>query len=89
MCKENDYLQGQLSGFEVDDGRVRRRLQLEDLPLKEWLESLLLWQSLEWGRQWLIAKDGGRIVRIGNSRKSSLPAQAIKAIKPLGARLKA
>jgi hypothetical protein len=33
------------------------------LPLKEWLESLLLWQSLEWGRQWLITKDGGRIAR--------------------------
>lgn len=63
MCREHDLLQEQLSGFEVDDGEVRRPLQLEDLPLREWLESLLLWQSLEWGRQWLITKDGGRIAR--------------------------
>ena len=63
MCKEHDRLQEQLSGFEVDDGEVRRPLQLEDLPLKEWLESLLLWQSLEWGRQWLITKDGSRFAR--------------------------
>jgi hypothetical protein len=63
MCKEHDHLKEQLAGFEVHDGEVRRPLQLEDLPLKEWLESLLLWQSLEWGRQWLITKEGGRIAR--------------------------
>ena len=45
MCREHDLLQEQLSGFEVDDGEVRRPLQLEDLPLREWLESLLLWNG--------------------------------------------